>query len=139
MTVIVATKTAVYADSFCARNTAAPGFTAPKLFKLGAVLVGCAGDNEACQKFLQDLGSKPYWQVQSADADFEALLVAKGELYLYIGTGMAQKLTADFFAIGTGAPYALGALETQNDPQGAVMVACKYDPYCKGPVQVVTL
>ena len=139
MTVIVATKSGIWADSFCSRNTQAPGFSAPKIFKSGNVLVGCAGNNAACQQFLQELGTeKHFWQIQSTDADFEALLVSKGKLYLYLGTALPQELTAEFFAVGTGAAYALGAMEKENDPLGAVEVACKYDPNCKGPVHAVS-
>jgi hypothetical protein len=43
-------------------------------------------------------------------------------------------------AIGSGAPYALGYLcGAPDDFDGAVAAACRYDPYCAGPVRRVEL
>lgn len=43
-------------------------------------------------------------------------------------------------AVGSGGGYALGYLEARpNDLEGAVKAACKYDPYCAGPVRELHL
>ena len=137
MTVIVATKSGLYADSFCARNTLrTPGFTTPKLFKLGGVSIGCAGDNNAVASFLDAIkAGKPFYELTSPDADFEALVVAQSKIWLYVGVCPAQPVLGEFFAVGTGASYALGALEAGASPEEAIHAACKYDPFCKAPVQ----
>lgn len=62
------------------------------------------------------------------------LLVATKTTVWHLSAGTVSEVR--IAAIGSGAAFALGYLEAKpGDIDGAVKAACKFDPYCAGPVR----
>lgn len=51
-------------------------------------------------------------------------------------SGEVLEVEDDVIAIGSGAPYAYGALDAGLSPEIAVKSACKRDLYCGGPIRM---
>ncbi|MBY3259569.1 peptidase S14 [Rhizobium laguerreae] len=66
----------------------------------------------------------------------EALLAKRdNSVYLFAGSYFPSgPLVSDFFTIGSGAEYALGAYKACGDPYRAVEVAIECDLYCGPPI-----
>lgn len=75
------------------------------------------------------------------EGGFEALVVtAEGDvLFFNDGFYPSGPLDAEFFAIGSGAEYALGAMERGATAEEAVVVAAKYDAWTDAPVMAVSV
>lgn len=72
------------------------------------------------------------------DADFTAVVLSPdGSLHTYDKWGVPIPVTSKFYAIGSGAKAALGALWTGVDAEVAVKAACHVDPYTREPVHVM--
>ncbi len=71
--------------------------------------------------------------------DFTALVLFAHGLYEFDAYCTADKIIEPFYAIGSGAKAALGAMHAGATAEQAVEIACKVDPYTSGPVQVVKL
>ena len=134
--------------------------TMSKIVKLGGFWIGAAGDASVCDA-IQHLW-KPvkipegvdeyHFMISSVVPSLRKLLVDRGikqedttALFLF---GFNKKLFLvndwtvlvsedDIYAIGSGAQYALGALEAGADVHKAMRIAKKFDLNTGGPVQVV--
>lgn len=70
------------------------------------------------------------------DADFTAVVLTPHDgLWIYDEWGVPQKITAPYYAVGSGAKAALGAMFAGATATQAVLAACEHDPYTSGPVQ----
>ena len=70
----------------------------------------------------------PAWQTND---NFTILVVAKeGACYFYEARPREQLVMDPFFAFGSGAPYALGAMAMGATAREAVEVASRFDIYC---------
>ena len=108
----------------------------PKLFKVGNRVFGCSGMSAIKFAFKE-------WVEKGCPADdkpllegnFGIILINKkvcwyyGEKELY-----PTEITEPFWAVGSGADYALGAMAMGADAIKAVEIACKFDVYCGGGV-----
>ena len=80
-------------------------------------------------------------QPEVRDRGFSALeITADGEVFYYSDnfTGSGP-LTADWFAIGSGQDFAIGALEMGATAQEAVQIALQNDPWTGGVVQHIII
>jgi len=69
--------------------------------------------------------------------DFFAIMVSpKGEVLFWESSALSFQTQAPL-AIGSGAPYALAAMECGKTAEEAVAIACKFDPYFGGEIQSV--
>jgi hypothetical protein len=69
------------------------------------------------------------------------LLVVKPEgeaFYAYDTFMLSGPVRAEFYAIGSGAEYALGAMAHGAGPEYAVEIACQYDVWSAAPVMALT-
>lgn len=72
------------------------------------------------------------------DKEFTALVIERGEVFIFENSiHPTGPLEADFFAIGTGREYALGAMEMGASAPEAVRVACKLDVWSQDPIMVI--
>lgn len=73
------------------------------------------------------------------DEDGARALIYKrdGSLWLMNAAGATIPRKDAFFAIGCGAPYAIGAMAAGLSASRAVRIACRFDPYCALPVQTM--
>lgn len=71
--------------------------------------------------------------------DIRALWVkANGEVYLADdGLDFSGPIDCESYAIGSGAPYAIGAMAHGATAAEAVRIACLHDPHCGGHVIVL--
>jgi hypothetical protein len=60
-------------------------------------------------------------------------------IWIYESTIIPAKIKNDFYAIGTGAGYALAAMHLGLSPAEAVKLACLYDTSSHEPVDAMTL
>lgn len=88
------------------------------------------------------------WMVHEKDAHFEPSarefemleITSEGEVFFYLNSLIpAGPITADYYAIGSGAEYALGALRMGASALEAVEVAAENDPYTGHPLMTVTI
>lgn len=69
------------------------------------------------------------------EADFTAVvLTPSGALYIYDEWGLPQRITAPYYAVGSGAKVAYGAMHAGAGAVAAVEAACAHDPYTSLPV-----
>jgi len=88
-------------------------------------------------------------QIINIGSDFESLLALKDGSLWYICCGKKDKneewyaqviqLENQFSSIGSGAKYAIGAMDRGATAEQAVKTAIKYDPACGGKTQVYKL
>jgi len=113
-----------------------------KLWRTRRFIIGAAGNDDDIADFkhwLQDTSRKRRW---SKVDPFEALLLSRTKLY-YLSDGSAlEEVRLPYHAIGSGASFAMAAMNTQHrltgeiDPALAVLVACDHDPGTREPIDV---
>lgn len=75
----------------------------------------------------------------NGEADFTVLALTREGLYEYDKWGRGEKILDKFYAVGSGAKAALGALHMGASAEQAVRIACKIDPYSAPPIVSMTL
>lgn len=77
-----------------------------------------------------------YYLEDTDDRDFQCLAISpNGEVVRMIDGEMVwTDVLGDYFAIGSGASYAMGAMKAGVDPVFAVEIACEEDPNTDGPI-----
>lgn len=75
------------------------------------------------------------------DADGCRALVVKrdGSVWLTNATGVLLPRHDRFFAIGHGAPFAMGAMAAGRSAREACRIACRFSEYCGLPIQTMKL
>ena len=137
MTVIVATKTAMYSDGRCTIGSLY--FPTEKVFRIGGKLVGVAGDNSAIERFLAWYRGTRKKPIPTGEGSFSALVLTKRGLYCYEDCSLPDLVLRDWHAIGSGGAVAIGALAMGADARRAVEIACEHADGCGPPVQEFTL
>jgi hypothetical protein len=133
MTTIIATLEVLASDR---RVTGGPMFKATKIARIKGSLYGGAGNLEQIMKMFEwfkNPDMKPDWKFQP---EFEILELNEGGLFVWGSEMIAVPVGMPYYAIGSGAPYALGALECGAPPSDAIRVAHKFDPYTGREIQV---
>lgn len=117
-------------------NTRVPSF--PKLFREPTFIVGCAGDVGNFPAFVKWLRSDRKARVPN---DINALLLYRdGRISWFMSGPTEHFVTDDYFAIGSGGSFALGALDAlydmglMVDPRTAIAAACRRDTNSSLPV-----
>jgi hypothetical protein len=110
-----------------------------KIFRIKGALVGTAGGNGEGEVFLRWYKSGGEIPKLDKDADFCALVLNAEGLWHYEYDFMPTKLNNDFWAIGTGAPHALTAMNMGATPEEAVRQAVQFDVNSSLPVDVFQL
>lgn len=103
----------------------------PKIVRINADIIGCAGTCKDIEKFYQWYGnrSRPKPHLSSMDA----LVVVKGQCYYY-DEDLERISVCAPYAIGSGKEAALGAMKAGASSQKAVEIAREIDLYTGGPV-----
>ena len=101
---------------------------------------GACGDWDKCLKMLQVLESGG-----ELDSDIDVTVLElrfdgkDNGLWVYEGTIIPARIKNDFWAIGTGANYAIAAMHLGASPTEAVKIACLYDTSSHEPVDTMRL
>jgi 20S proteasome alpha/beta subunit len=124
------------------RITSSPIFSTTKLFRVKGSLIGVAGNIEQALRFVEwrkakSTAEKPCF---SEETCFEALELKPDGSLVYWGAEMyGIPIEEDFYAIGTGAPYALGAMAMGANLQKAIQVASRWDTATGNEIQMLNL
>ena len=110
-----------------------------KLYRKGNAVIGVAGSHVLGEQFIAWYGTRKKKPKFPIKAEFEALVLTPKGLYHYDEDISASKVVNEWFAIGSGAHAALGALYAGKTLEEAVAIACKVDPWSGEPIQCLTL
>lgn len=153
MTTIAYRNGVIAADSQTTVDTEAGGaryFKCIKLFRKivkhastheEEVVLATAGESFSSLVFVDWYGSgkdAPEILVHG-EADFTVLALTKDGLFEYDKWCRGEKIAEPFYAIGSGAKAALGAMHAGVSAKRAVEIACMVDPYTRAPVTVWSL
>ena len=107
-----------------------------KLRKGQESIYGGCGDWDKLLKFYNSLESGADLD---SDTDVTVLELRSDGIWIYESTIIPAKIKNDFWAIGTGANFAIAAMHLGLTPAEAVKLACLYDTSSHEPVDVMTL
>jgi hypothetical protein len=86
------------------------------------------------RKFLHESGyERTPADQRSDDADFNFLVAVNGEIFEIDDDYGVLKSQDGFYAVGSGAPFALGALYAGADWEQSLQIACKLSVYSEPP------
>jgi hypothetical protein len=75
----------------------------------------------------------------SSECDVELLELRADSLYLYNGSLICYPIKEKFWAIGTGAGYAIAAMYLGKDPIEAIRIASLFDPGTGGEIEIMRI
>jgi hypothetical protein len=113
-----------------------------KLFRKGDAILGTYGESTTGMVFVDWYGSSkkpPRDEFLQADAEFGVIALTPDGVFLYDKWCRAERLEGEFFAFGTGAKVALGAMHAGASAADAVRIAALVDLYTRGPVITETV
>lgn len=139
MTTIAASRSCMAADQRVTDGNRR--FRGKKIRRIGDAVVGCAGDSASIAKFMRWLedGAQDDPPKFAKDAELEAIVLTPAGIFAYGSDCIAEEVLDPFYAVGTGAEAALGAMHMGADPQRAVEVAALVDNSTGGPIDVIAL
>lgn len=115
-------------------------FSVGKVRTVGRGLVGAAGAWSDVLKFWDLVEKRKRKDAGLHDnSELEAIELHPTGLYLYEASGVRYPIKDQFYAVGSGAPYALGAMAMGASPEEAVAIAARFDPNTGGEVEVLKL
>lgn len=124
----------IAADSMCSGDDSF--YLVEKLRKGKNSIYGACGEWDKCLKMLQALESDG--DVDS-DMDVTVLELRNDGIWIYESTIIPARIKNDFWAVGTGANFAIAAMHLGKSPKEAVEIACQYDPSSHLPIDYMTL
>jgi len=107
-----------------------------KLRKGQESIYGGCGDWDKLLKFYNSLESGADLD---SDTDVTVLELRSDGIWIYESTIIPAKIKNDFWAIGTGANFAIAAMHLGLTPAEAVKLACLYDTSSHEPIDVMSL
>jgi len=113
-----------------------------KLINRSRAIVGLAGgafDGLAFLDWLVTKQREPPQRLIDGDADFSALVLNAHGLFEYDKWCRPERVLEKFYAVGSGAKAALGAMHMGASARRAVAVACRIDPYTAPPIVTMRL
>lgn len=138
MTTIVYRSGTLAGDTLTTANGNRDGYV-QKVRRVGRVLIGFSGPIATGLKFEQwvkggMVGNGPY---EGGDQG-NGIVVSAAGVVCWAGAG-PWPVTTDFYALGSGADLAMGALECGATAEQAVAVAAKHNVDTGGPITVLRL
>lgn len=124
----------IAADSMCSGDDSY--YLVEKLRKGKVSVYGAAGDWDKILKFYNAIENGGELD---SECDIEVLELRNDGLWVYEGTIIPARLKNTFYAIGTGAGYAMAAMHLGKSPREAVEIAALFDPGTRGPIDVLKL
>lgn len=150
MTTIAICKGVMASDSQITTESEAGGsrkFNCVKLYPVttkrgGRAIIAVSGETFAGLVFVDWYISgkrKGSERLLLGEADFSALVLRADGLFEYDKWCRGEKIEEKFYAIGSGAKAALGAMHAGCNAELAVEIACAIDTYSRLPVVVMNL
>lgn len=145
MTTIVATLDRMVGDTFISYEVSFQG--SPKIWVAKGCAWGGAGATSALAQFkLWTHGKAKRPEFKKADDEEEDTsrlevlqLHPRNGLFLWINADLPEKVEEPFYAIGTGAGYAVGAMSKDATAEEALEIAAKWDKGTRLPGHVITI
>lgn len=134
MTTIVATKTAIYADTQCSYTVP---FKVNKIARIGQSLFAGAGDMDDLQRFFnwrREGGDQPAFE----DA-IDIIELCTDGIFLWGKKMVRLPIGDEVYSVGSGSQYAMGAMAMGATPKQALAVAAKLDISTGSETTVVKL
>jgi ATP-dependent protease HslVU (ClpYQ) peptidase subunit len=133
-----------YRDGLMAADTCVTdGFitSGMKLYKKQGHIIGFCGDVSQALVFVdwffnQKKNRKPDL---ASETGWEAMVLNVDGVTTWDRSLRPIPMDDHFYAIGSGATLAIGAMEFGATAREAVAIACKRDPYCREPITVLKL
>lgn len=114
-----------------------------KLFRKRAfgadVVIATAGEGPPGMLFVDWYGKKSKPPAVLAEAEFTCLVLDEDGLWEFDRWCRAEQIAEEFYAIGSGAKVALGAMHHGASAREAVEIAKLVDPYTGGEVKTMEL
>lgn len=142
MTTIAANLVCMAADQFVSYAPSYHGES--KIWIAKGRIWGAAGDVEHCNRFKDwTLGKGKRPKVTDPEdkdgAKFEALCLSPAGLFLYVNDSPPDPVMEPYYAIGSGAGYAVGAMSMGASLEEAINVAAKWDSGTRLPYNAIAL
>lgn len=102
-------------------------------------IYGAAGDWKDILGAFSMLENPQPGDLLDEDCDIEMLELRTDGIWVYESTLIPARIKNDFYAIGTGAGYAIGAMHLGKSPKEAIEIAALYDPLTGGPIDHLSL
>jgi len=138
MTTIIATRAQMGADSFVT-----DGSRVGKVYHAPGMLLGGCGDTyysiQLVRWVLDGMRGPPPPPDDDEARDSTVLILRRDGLMMLNWRGVEIPQLDDFFAIGSGASFALGAMKQGAAVMQALEIAAWYDENTKGPFDIVDL
>lgn len=136
MTTIAAcfSKKQIAADSMCSGET--DHYLVEKLRVGKSSVFGAAGDWDKILAFYNAIDKG---EDLDGEISIDVIELRHDGIWVYSDSIIPAKIKNDFFAIGSGAPYAIAAMHLGKTPKEAVEIAALYDPGTRGPIDVADL
>jgi hypothetical protein len=140
VTVIAANREMMVGDTQCIHDDRVVS-THHKVHVVRDMLVGYAGCMDSGIQFLEwtKRGKGSRGKPRDLSFEFTGLILDESGLYEYKSPLVPMRVEGDVWAIGSGAQAAFGAMFMGADPEEAVRIAIRIDPYCGGPINVERL
>lgn len=146
MTTIIATRKAMGSDTMVSNPDTGLYYPARKIVRVKGDLIGAAGDSGDCLRFMDwakhDFSEKkkPKFTVTDGDQEAQVLILNAEGLFMMCPTDpYPEQIESEFWAIGSGADAALGALAMGATLEQALEVAARFDNFTKAPFRVEAL
>ena len=112
-------------------------YLASKLRRGKNSIYGACGDWDKVLKafFLLESGATE-WE---SDLDVTILELRSDGIWVYENTIIPVHLKNDYWAVGTGANFAIAAMRLGNSPATAVSIAAEFDPFTNQPIESLQL
>ena len=145
MTTVITTKTEMVSDTFISYEVSFQG--APKIWIAKGCAWGGAGSTASLAQFklwTQGKAKRPEFKVAEEEdeptAKLEVLqLHPKNGIFLWINADLPEPVEEEFYAIGTGAGYAVGAMSKGATAKEALEIAAKWDKGTRLPGNIITV
>jgi hypothetical protein len=102
-----------------------------KLRKGKESIYGGCGDWDKLLKFYSAIESGGELD---SDTDVTILELRQDGIWIYEGCIIPAKIKNDYWAIGTGANYAIAAMRLGKSPEEAVAISCEFDTSTNPPI-----
>lgn len=99
-------------------------------------IYGGCGDWDKLLKFYQAIESG---SELDSDCDVTILELRNDGIWIYEGCIIPARIKNDFWAVGTGANFAVAAMHLGKSPKEAVEIACQYDTSSNLPIDYMKL
>lgn len=111
-----------------------------KLLKMRGMAYGFCGDADQVVRTIALLSmNTPYTELKKVKGDIGILVLTTDGCLMMDNDMQPIPVENEFWAMGSGAEYAMGAMAAGKNAKQAVEIACQFDPGSRLPLQHATV